>query len=100
MQAKSDESIERLYDHLHTDGTGRSGTGRTRDRRAVIERFSFFTAYTHCSQNCAICITALFGRARDGKKMNTQDFSVLHCRFEHDCHCGLELESNHFMSWR
>jgi len=39
----------------------------------LIERFSFFSVYTHCSQNCAICITALFGRARV-EKINTQDF--------------------------
>jgi hypothetical protein len=60
-----DEHLERLYDHLHTNGMGRGGAGRNRDWRAFFKALLlFFPIYTHCSQNCVICITALFGRAR------------------------------------
>ena len=32
-----DEHLERLYDHLHTNGMGRGGAGRNRDWRAFFK---------------------------------------------------------------
>jgi hypothetical protein len=42
-----DEHLERLYDHLHTNGMGRGGAGRNRDWRAFFKAFLLFFPILH-----------------------------------------------------
>jgi hypothetical protein len=62
-----DEHLERLYDHLHTNGMGRGGAGRNRDWRAFLKTLLLFFRFTHIVRKTALYALRHCLVGRDGK---------------------------------
>lgn len=95
-----DEHVERLYDHLHTDGTGRSGAGW--NRIGVLSKSaSPFSQSTHIVHTTALYALrhCLVGQDRK-KKMNTHFFWFCNGTLNINIVVGASLSPSNLMPWR